>query len=210
MNKAPEESLAIVIPTRDPKQASAEFSPEEISSVILRKLKRDAEKTLGHPVTKAVVTTPAYFNDKQRHATLVAAKLAGFTDCHLLPEPSAAAITFGIDDQSGKSLKTVMVFDFGGGTLDISILTLGGKKIIEQGKAGDMWLGGKDIDQILAEHLLKKAEAEDNTLQFSEILQKMPREKVLRASLEMEDLAEKAKNSTFDPSINASISYWYF
>ena len=187
-----DDSLAVAIPSRTEKGAVFEFSPEEISSAILRKLKQDAEREIGSEVNRAIITVPAYFNDKQRHVTLVAAKLAGFSDCHLLPEPSAAAIAFGIDEQR-ESLKTIVVFDFGGGTLDISVLTLAGQRVVEQGKSGDMWLGGKDIDQALVKYLFKKAESEDHTIRFSQILKNMSDGKALQALLEMESLAEEAK-----------------
>ena len=187
------ESLVVAIPSKEKKGESFEFSPEEISSVILGHLKENAIKELNSPVDKAVVTVPAYFNDKQRHATLVAARLAGFSNTHLLPEPSAAAIAFGIEDLKGTSLKTIVVFDFGGGTLDISILTLGKDRIIEQGKKGDLWLGGKDIDKALADFILKKAQEEDSLLKLDHLMETMPREKSLRAAMEMENLAETAK-----------------
>ena len=188
-----DESLVVAISSHNEEEEFSEFTPEEISSAILAKLKADGEKESGRKITGAVITVPAFFNDKQRHATLLAGKMAGLSDCHLLPEPSAAAVAFGIDEEEGKSLKTIIVFDFGGGTLDISALTLGGERIVEQGKVGDMWLGGKDLDQSLAQYLLKKVEREDSSICFSDILEKMPREKVLIAHLEMEEAAERAK-----------------
>ena len=187
------DSLVVAIPSKNKPEKLFEFSPEEISSAILQKLKADAERELGQSATNAVVTVPAYFNDGQRHATLMAARLAGFENCYLLSEPSAAAIAFGIDQHSGRSLKTVVVFDFGGGTLDISVLSLGGKNIVEQGKAGDMWLGGKDIDQALSNYLLEKAEKENPLLELASLREKMSKEQVLRMTLELETLAEQAK-----------------
>ncbi len=201
------DSLVVGIPSHLEKKEIFEFSPEEISSTILRSLKDDAERELDSHVSRAVITVPAYFNDRQRHATMVAAKLAGFQDCSLLPEPSAAAISFGIDDLGGKALKTLAVFDFGGGTLDISILTLGGQNVVEQGKTGDMWLGGKDIDQALMKYILGKVERENTDIQFSRITKQMPSDKVLQAQIEMESIAEQAKiQLTHKDSVPVTIS----
>ena len=133
-----------------------EFTPEEISAEILKKLRRDAEKTLGDAVEYAVITVPAYFNDKQKHATRAAALLAGLKVRRLLPEPTAAAISFGVDQVKGDEAKTVLIFDFGGGTLDLSLLTISAGQFIEQGKGGDMWLGGEDIDRLLEDFVLSQ------------------------------------------------------
>ena len=124
-----------------------ELSPSTISGEILKKLKKDAEAYLKDEVTEAVITVPAYFNEKQKHATYQAAEFAGFKVSRLLSEPSAAAIAYGIDESSEP--KTLMIYDFGGGTLDISILTYSGGHFMEQAKGGDMWLGGDDIDLLL-------------------------------------------------------------
>ncbi|HKI49980.1 MAG TPA: Hsp70 family protein, partial [Desulfobacteria bacterium] len=137
-----------------------EFSPEEISAEILKKVRLDAEASLGGEVAHAVITVPAYFNDKQKHATRMAAAMAGLKVRRLLPEPTAAAISFGVDNIKGDDAKTVLVFDFGGGTFDLSVLTISGGQFIEQGKGGDMWLGGEDIDRLLADYVLAEVARE--------------------------------------------------
>lgn len=131
-----------------------EYTPEQISAKILEKLKSDAEKALGDEVVFAVITVPAYFNDKQKHATRTAAALAGLKVRRLLPEPTAAAISFGVDTIGQDDAKTVLVFDFGGGTFDLSVLTISGGQFIEQGKGGNMWLGGEDIDNKIMDFVL--------------------------------------------------------
>ncbi|MDM8542193.1 Hsp70 family protein [Desulfococcaceae bacterium HSG9] len=152
-SKGTENSLAILL-------AGKEYTPDEISSKILEKIRRDVEKSEGDDVEYAVITVPAYFNDKQKHATRTAAALTGLKVQRLLPEPTAAAISFGVGNIKDDDAKTVLVFDFGGGTFDISVLTISGGQFIEQGKGGDMWLGGEDIDQDLADYVLKETAKE--------------------------------------------------
>ncbi|MFH1491378.1 MAG: Hsp70 family protein [Pseudomonadota bacterium] len=137
-----------------------EYTPEEISSKILGKIRRDAEKQLKDVVEYAVITVPAYFNDKQKHATRTAAALTGLKVRRLLPEPTAAAISFGVDSVKGDEVKTVLVFDFGGGTFDLSVLTISGGNFIEHGKGGDMWLGGEDIDHLIVDFALRETAGE--------------------------------------------------
>ncbi len=132
-----------------------EYTPEAISSEILKKLCTDAHAYLKDTAEFAVITVPAYFNDKQKHATRTAAALAGIKVQRLLPEPTAAAISFGVDQVNDADVNTVLVFDFGGGTFDLSVLTISGGQFIEQGKGGNMWLGGEDIDRKLMDHLLE-------------------------------------------------------
>lgn len=146
---------SLVIRIRD-----EEYTPEQISSRILEKIRADAEKSLGDKVEYAVITVPAYFNDKQKHATRTAAALAGIKVQRLLPEPTAAAISFGVDQVNEDEAKTVLVFDFGGGTFDLSVLTISGGQFIEQGKGGNMWLGGEDIDRKLEEYVLQETARE--------------------------------------------------
>ncbi len=140
-------SLAVVL-------GGKEHTPEQISAKILEKMKSDAEKALGDEVVFAVITVPAYFNDKQKHATRTAAALSGLKVRRLLPEPTAAAISFGVDTIGQDDAKTVLVFDFGGGTFDLSVLTISGGQFIEQGKGGNMWLGGEDIDNTIMDFVL--------------------------------------------------------
>jgi molecular chaperone DnaK len=140
-----------------------EYTPEAISSEILQKLCADAGACLKDDVKFAVITVPAYFNDKQKHATRTAAALAGIKVQRLLPEPTAAAISFGVDQVNDADVNTVLVFDFGGGTFDLSVLTISGGQFIEQGKGGNMWLGGEDIDRKLMDHVLEIT-AQDNDI----------------------------------------------
>jgi molecular chaperone DnaK len=123
-------------------------TPEEISALILKKLKSDADRALGNPVTRAVITVPAYFNDSQRAATKRAGELAGFTVERLLAEPTAAALAYGLDKLTEKS--KVAVFDLGGGTFDISVLELSEGVFNVLSTNGDTQLGGDDLDAAIA------------------------------------------------------------
>jgi molecular chaperone DnaK len=129
--------------------AGKTFSPEEISAFILQKLKRDAEAFLGEPVTEAVITVPAYFEDAQRQATKDAGRIAGLTVKRIVNEPTAASLAYGEDKKKGQ---TILVFDFGGGTFDVSILEFGEGVFEVKATSGDNHLGGDDIDEILMRH----------------------------------------------------------
>ncbi len=129
------------------------YSPVEISARILEKMKKDAEYVLGEEVSHAVITVPAYFSDKQRNATREAGLKAGLKVMKILDEPTAAAVAYGIEDHQGEP-KTILVFDLGGGTLDISVLMMASGAFSPLNLEGDMWLGGDDFDEIIVSHVL--------------------------------------------------------
>ena len=129
------------------------YTPQEISARVLMKLKRDSEAYLGEQVTDAVITVPAYFNDAQRQATKEAGEIAGFNVLRIVNEPTAAALAYGLD--KGSKEQTVLVFDLGGGTFDVSLLELGEGVIEVKSTSGDNHLGGDDWDQRVIDHLVK-------------------------------------------------------
>ena len=140
---------------------SKQYAPEEISAQVLRKLADDASKYLGEKVTEAVITVPAYFNDAQRQATKDAGRIAGLEVLRIINEPTAAALAYGLDKRENE---TVLVFDLGGGTFDVSILTVGDGVVEVMASAGDGHLGGDDFDRRLVDYLadeFKKAEGVD-------------------------------------------------
>ncbi|XP_061567518.1 heat shock 70 kDa protein 1-like [Cololabis saira] len=129
------------------------FSPEEISSMVLVKMKETAEAHLGQKVSDAVITVPAYFNDSQRQATKDAGVIAGLNVLRILNEPTAAAIAYGLDN-TGSGERNVLIFDLGGGTFDVSVLTIEGGVFEVKATAGDTHLGGEDFDNRLVDHLV--------------------------------------------------------
>jgi len=120
------------------------YTPQQISGFILRKIKNDAEAFLGQKVSKAVITVPAYFNDAQRQATKDAGEIAGLEVVRLINEPTAAAFAYGLDKTEGEH--KILVFDFGGGTLDVTIMDFGGNVFTVVSTSGDTQLGGTDMD----------------------------------------------------------------
>ena len=130
-----------------------QYRPEEISSMILTKLKQDAEEKLGEKIEEAVITCPAYFDDSQRAATKAAGEIAGFKVKRILPEPTAAALAYGFDKRKNEQ---ILVYDFGGGTFDISILEIGENTIEVKGIGGDTHLGGDDFDQRIINYLIEE------------------------------------------------------
>ena len=157
-----------------------EYTPEQISAMILQKIKRDAEEYLGDDVEKAVITVPAYFNDKQRQATKDAGEIAGFEVERIVNEPTAASMAYGLDDESDQ---TVLVYDLGGGTFDVSILDLGGGVYEVVATNGDNSLGGDDWDEALIDHLAEEFK-NDHGIDLREDRQALQR---------LKDAAEEAK-----------------
>ncbi|GGJ15826.1 molecular chaperone DnaK [Halobellus salinus] len=157
-----------------------EYTPEQVSAMVLQKIKRDAEEYLGDDVEKAVITVPAYFSDRQRQATKDAGEIAGFEVERIVNEPTAAAMAYGLDDESDQ---TVLVYDLGGGTFDVSILDLGGGVYEVKATNGDNDLGGDDWDEAIIDHLADEFETEHG-IDLRDDRQALQR---------LEDAAEEAK-----------------
>jgi molecular chaperone DnaK len=138
---------------KSPEIDGKQYTPQEISARVLQKLKRDAETYLGEPVTDAVITVPAYFEDAQRQATKEAGEIAGLNVLRIVNEPTAAALAYGLD--KGEHEQTILVFDLGGGTFDVSLLEIGEGVIEVKATAGDNHLGGDDWDERVVKHLVQ-------------------------------------------------------
>ena len=190
-----EDSVAILLQGK-------EYTPEQISAEILRSLKNDANNKLGD-VEYAVITVPAYFNEKQRSATKKAAKLAGLKVLQLLSEPTAAALSYGFDNLKEDEDKTLLIYDFGGGTFDLSILTAAGGQFVETGAGGDRWLGGDDIDVILSDYVKEQIE-KNNNLNLQELLDSKTEKEVKEFSGGLKADVENAKK-TLSQSTSATI-----
>lgn len=194
-----EDSVAIIM-------NGQEYTPEQISAEILRQLKNDASVKLGDEVTHAVITVPAYFNEKQKSATRKAAELAGLKVQRLLAEPTAAAISYGADKMAADEDKIFLVYDFGGGTFDLSILVASGGNFIESGTGGDRWLGGDDIDRLLSEYVLTEA-GNANNVDIHDVIESLPEKKKHAFHGEFKTEIESAKK-TLSQSESATISVY--
>lgn len=190
-----EDSVAILLHGK-------EYTPEQISAEILRSLKNDANNKLGD-VEYAVITVPAYFNEKQKSATKKAAKLAGLKVLQLLAEPTAAALSYGFDNLKDDEDKTLLIYDFGGGTFDLSILTAAGGQFVETGAGGDRWLGGDDIDVILSDYVKEQIE-NNNNLNLQELLDGKSEKEVKEFTAGLKADVENAKK-TLSQSTSATI-----
>jgi len=135
-----------------------DFFPEDLSAIILKKLKGDAEAALGSEIHKAVISVPAYFKDAQREATRLAGKIAGLEVIRILNEPTAAALAYGL--HKGETDQIILVYDFGGGTFDVTIMKIQGKEFTIIASDGDSQLGGKDVDARLVEYFAEEFQRE--------------------------------------------------
>jgi molecular chaperone DnaK len=171
------------------------YAPEEISALVLRKLVEDAGKFLGEKVTEAVITVPAYFNDAQRQATKDAGKIAGLEVLRIINEPTAAALAYGLDK---KSNETVLVFDLGGGTFDVSILDVGDGVVEVRATSGDTHLGGDDFDRRLVDYLADEFK-KDNGIDLRNDPQALQRlfEAAERAKIELSSVTQTQVNLPF-------------
>jgi len=170
-----------------------EYNPQQLSAFILKKIKKDAEEFLGEEVTKAVITVPAYFNDSQRQATKDAGAIAGFEVERIINEPTAASLAYGINKQ-GKEEK-ILVFDFGGGTLDVTIMDFGDGVFEVKATSGDTNLGGTDMDEVLADYIADEFKKENNVdiKQDKNALQRL-KEAVEKAKIELSSTLETEIN----------------
>ena len=171
------------------------YSPSQVSSFILRKLKEDAEAFLGESVTEAVITVPAYFNDAQRQATKDAGKIAGLDVLRIINEPTAAALAYGLDK---KESGTIAVYDLGGGTFDVSILEVGDGVFEVKSTNGDTFLGGEDFDQRIIDHLAEEFKKENSIdLRQDKLALQRLKEAAEKAKIELSSAAQTDVNLPF-------------
>ncbi len=184
------------------------YRPEEISAMILQKIKLDVEEKLGEKIEEAVITVPAYFDDSQRTATKVAGEIAGFNVRRILPEPTAAALAYGLDKNVNQK---ILVYDFGGGTFDVSVLEIGENVIETKGIGGDSYLGGDDFDQRIIDYLIseyKKQEGID--LHKDPLALQRLKDAAEKAKQELSTLYETEINLPFIASIGGEPKHLYF
>ncbi|WP_413678835.1 molecular chaperone DnaK [Prochlorococcus sp. MIT 0916] len=172
-----------------------QFSPEEVSAQVLRKLSDDAGKYLGETVTQAVITVPAYFNDSQRQATKDAGKIAGLEVLRIINEPTAAALAYGLDK---KSNERILVFDLGGGTFDVSVLEVGDGVFEVLSTSGDTHLGGDDFDRVIVDHLAATFKSNEgiDLRQDKQALQRLT-EAAEKAKIELSNATQSEINLPF-------------
>ena len=183
------------------KAQGKDYSPQEVSAFILQKMKEAAEAHLGEPVTKAVITVPAYFNDAQRQATKDAGKIAGLEVLRIINEPTAAALAYGLDKNDGKK---IAVYDLGGGTFDVSILEIGDGVFEVKSTNGDTFLGGEDFDLRIVDYLADEFKKEQGVdLRKDKLALQRLREEAEKAKKELSSTAQYEVNLPFI-SMNAS------
>lgn len=193
-----------VIELDDPATKDKELLPEAVSAAVLKKLKEDAEAYLGEPIDEAIITVPAYFNDNQRQATKDAGEIAGLHVQRIINEPTAAALAYGFGGKDAMEEKTVMVFDFGGGTLDVSILDIGPDLVQVVSTAGDNHLGGDDVDATMTEYLCNRFQNENGVdLREDPMIHSRVREAARKAK---EDLSNAKSVNINLPFITANAS----
>src|SRR5205814_5190742 len=176
--------------------AGKEYSPPEVSAMILQKMKQDAESKLGEKITQAVITVPAYFNDSQRQATKDAGKIAGLEVLRIINEPTAASLAYGLD-RKGKE-ETIAVYDLGGGTFDVSILRVGEGVFEVIATNGDTFLGGDDFDQVIIDWICDEFRREQgiDLRQDRMALQRL-KEAAEKAKVELSSVAQTEINLPF-------------
>ena len=171
------------------------YSPSQISAFILQKMKETAEKYLGQPVTKAVITVPAYFNDAQRQATKDAGKIAGLEVLRIINEPTAASLAYGLDKKGGKK---IAVYDLGGGTFDVSILEIGDGVFEVKSTNGDTFLGGEDFDDIIVDYLLSEFKKDNGiNLKTDKLALQRLKEAAEKAKIELSSTTQTEINLPF-------------